>query len=53
MIEYAAVTNGSFFVDIFDALNQLMQWYIDLPTYWIVASVVLFFLLLKIFVKHV
>lgn len=53
MIGYATVTNGSFLGDISDALNNFMQWYSDLPAYWIVTSVVLFFLLLKIFVKHV
>jgi len=53
MIGYAAVTNGSFLGDISDALNKLMQWYSDLPAYWIVTSVVLLFLLLKVFVKYV
>lgn len=53
MIGYAAVTNGSFLGDISDALYQLMHWFSDLPAYWIVTSVILFFLLLKVFVKYV
>jgi hypothetical protein len=57
MIGYATITNGSFLGDLTDNLNKFIQWYSDLPAYWVVASVVLFFFAYKDFsktlVKHV
>jgi hypothetical protein len=51
MIGYATITNGSFLGDLTDNLNKFIQWYSDLPAYWVVASVVLFFFAYKDFSK--
>jgi len=53
MIGYATIANGSFMGDLTDNLYKLIQWFDDLPAYWIVGGVVLFLLLLKIFVKKI
>ena len=53
MIEYATITSGSVMGHLTDNLYKLTQWFGGLPTYWIVGSVVLFFLLLHFLVKKV
>jgi hypothetical protein len=53
MIGYVTITNGSIMGDLTDNLYKLIQWFSDLPAYWIVGGVILFFLLVKIFVKMV
>jgi len=53
MIGYATITDGSFMGDLTDNLYKLFQWYSDLPVYWIVGSIILFFLLLNLLVKKI
>jgi hypothetical protein len=51
MIGYATITNGSFMGGLTDNLYKLIQWFSDLPAYWLIGGVVLFFLFVKIFAK--
>ena len=53
MLEYAAITSGPVLGSLTDNFSKLTQWFGDLPAYWIVISVVLFFLLLYLFAKKV
>ena len=53
MIEYATITSGSVMGYFTDSLDTLTQWLGGIPNYWIVGSVVLFFLLLRFFAKKV
>jgi hypothetical protein len=53
MIEYATITSGSVMGYLAGSLDKMTQWFGGLPTYWIVGSVVLFFLLLHFFAKKV
>ena len=53
MIEYATVTSGSVMGSLTESLDKLIQWFGGIPTYWIVGSVVLFFLLVYFLAKKV
>ena len=47
MIEYAILASGSAVGLLNDSLYDFNRWFADIPPYWIVGGVVLFFLLLK------
>jgi hypothetical protein len=50
MFEYALVTSSS---NLTDGLYEFTQWLGDIPTYWTVIGVALFFLLIHFFAKKI